>query len=100
MKHTPGPWEVSEEWHGDLYIDSYIEGEGDTALAKIVNNVCKTDQAEANARLIAAAPDLLEACKEALNVLEDWDDLNQPDDGPEWLFVTAMKDAIAKAQGV
>ena len=79
MKHAPGPWEVSEEWHGDLYIDSYIEGEGDTALAKIVNNVCKTDQAEANARLIAAAPDLLTIVKDLLFEFDEVTDAGQQD---------------------
>ena len=79
MKHAPGPWEVSEEWHGDLYIDSYIEGEGDTALAKIVNNVCKTDQAEANARLIAAAPDLLAIVQDLLFEFDEVTDAGQQD---------------------
>lgn len=58
-KHTPGPWRVS----------------GDSVASVLTNVVlCQTfspapyrgeAQREANARLIAAAPDLLDACKMA-----------------------------------
>jgi len=55
---TPGPWTINE-WSGDFQI-----GPG----AELVCEVPKGHgsqrlEAEANARLIAAAPDLLEACK-------------------------------------
>ena len=62
MEHTPGPWRILEsEWNGaDHYI---ISGYGaDTSC------ICKMteDNEEANAQLIAAAPELLEACEEWL----------------------------------
>ena len=50
-------------------------------------------------RVRAAAPELLAALKDTLAQLEEWDELNQPDDGPEWAHVTATKAAIAKAEG-
>ena len=91
-KHTAGPWIVDESHEVDHQHLVWAE---DVIIAEVCED--QHNQGEANARLIASAPDLLEACREALNVLEDWDDLNQPDDGPEWLFVTAMKAAIDKA---
>jgi len=60
-KHTPGPWNVSEEWDGtsikagQFHVTHTIQScgfhspEEDKAVT------------QANARLIAAAPDLLEA---------------------------------------
>jgi hypothetical protein len=54
--HTPGPWEISKNEAGELDICEAGAGNMLADLAK-----CKN--AEANARLIAAAPDLLEALK-------------------------------------
>ena len=65
-KHTPGPWNAKEEW---LYKGKHhTAGNGPEVLGIcIVRRHSDADGrcevAEANARLIAAAPDLLEACK-------------------------------------
>ena len=49
-KHTKGPWRLSEEKFSSLYVEPFICA------------IFGTDKtAEANARLIAAAPELLEA---------------------------------------
>ncbi len=56
--HTPGPWEYKpSESRGD---EHHI---GNSQYFPIFTVVCGTPEARANARLIAAAPDLLEACK-------------------------------------
>lgn len=66
MPHTPGPWKVHDRW----YIGT--DGEGirtcTHAEVKCCVNVPASDeeQHEANARLIAAAPALLAACKESI----------------------------------
>lgn len=51
-KHTPGPWAPSDE------TCNYVWS-GDTCVARMA----ETDEKEANARLIAAAPELLEALR-------------------------------------
>ena len=80
MKYTPGPWENSTA-NGRIPIVRRIRrdnGEADT-FGSVVQSVsgpmvCRLDfgyghkNDEANARLIAAAPDLLEACKLALDL--------------------------------
>ena len=74
MKHTPGPWAVDNEQMGFPYV---VAGEKPDWRAPIIcdlyEDVTPEDSvtcgpwlkaypnAEANARLIAAAPDLLEA---------------------------------------
>lgn len=59
-KHTPGPWNV--DYSGPARIA--IVGAGDRILA-FCNLQCEDgDMDEANARLIAAAPDMLEALEE------------------------------------
>jgi len=57
--HTPGPWTVGEGFLGGIGIQTQ-RGEFVCDLAEI-----------ADAKLIAAAPDLLEACKVALNFVDD-----------------------------
>lgn len=56
MKHTPGPW-LSDLTSEGRYLTIYY----DEALHRNFSVVgFGVDQAEANARLMAAAPDLLE----------------------------------------
>ncbi|MEO0796641.1 MAG: hypothetical protein AAFX93_15840 [Verrucomicrobiota bacterium] len=61
-KHTPGPWEfgrIRDVKFPEWYIGSSA---ADVAQISILMDASRTDQEHiANARLIAAAPDLLEA---------------------------------------
>lgn len=71
--HTPGPW----EWDAGLvppdgphrYADIYVNG-GETIIAEFNDNI---PEGRANARLIAAAPDMLEALKLIKRKLESDD---------------------------
>ena len=105
-QHTPGPWHAKlhpgiEEWiispgqfynWGNTYLfsigfvrDYSVEGGGETSSA--------------NARLIAAAPELLDAMTMALPYVEmaEHDDSYKP--GVVAKMVQHMTDAIAKATG-
>jgi hypothetical protein len=63
MSHTPGPWEVV--WRTNACYE--IEAPGQPGYsAKKVATTSLTNH-EANASLIAAAPELLEALKEIFN---------------------------------
>ena len=96
MGHTPGPWRVGpEDWviskqYGMGWRQFPIRGKD----YDVANVFCDEDDAEhtANVRLVAAAPDLLEACELLLIYLADWDD--KDDD----TCATARR-AIAKARG-
>jgi len=81
-KHTPGKWVTKE---------SMVYSE--TGNGKTIANV----DTEANARLIAAAPELLEACK---NVAK-WHRENDSGEGELFGldFITTCISAIAKAEG-
>lgn len=73
-KHTPGPWLTSpaDKWASedgtfvqygryDISAGSADQGSDDYYLVASVSNVNNSEQNEANARLIAAAPEMLEA---------------------------------------
>ncbi len=57
-KHTPGPWGISKI--GNNYDQYMIQAKGG-------ERICNTVEGKDNARLIAAAPELLEACETALS---------------------------------
>lgn len=62
-KHTPGPWTTQEVSNGDIHINHYSgsELEGNRASGNIgVVDGKRGEMNRANARLIAAAPELLE----------------------------------------
>ena len=67
--HTPGPWHVIEACY-EAYRGSHSIGSVDVRVAKVARNGVDDVEGEANARLIAAAPDLLEACVEAIQALD------------------------------
>lgn len=65
-KHTPGPWAVRGSAGTSVYL---LHNYGFSASGWASHNVSEA-QAQADARLIAAAPDLLEVLKEATLALE------------------------------
>jgi hypothetical protein len=102
MTHTPGPWNYAGP--SDIGRDSYsIYGSGPSnavmvSMAYTAGPSDYGDAAEANARLIASAPELLEACEVASRFFEENDDFT---DGeyPIPGFILDMRIAIKKATG-
>lgn len=75
-KHTPAPWIYDETWG--------LITHGETQVCALHSGI------KANARLIAAAPELLEACKTVLKGTEYMTDSD----------FSLIRSAIAKAEGV
>lgn len=77
VAHTPGPWNSHPDypaWHtGDakLWPQVWADGLGGGGVALCVEHNFGRDVAAANARLIAAAPDLLAACEAVLPLLQN-----------------------------
>lgn len=107
--HTPGPWEV--DIHGNIKCPPIGDGRKYDGLHYVasttglsgerVANLCggayrPIEESKANASLIAAAPDLLEALRELLNA-PDPDEVE--DATPRFRAVMKAHAAIAKATG-
>jgi hypothetical protein len=69
VSHTPGPWEASprDVTRDQYYINAYDGRNGYFGIATVVPSAL--GHGEANARLIAAAPDLLAALSEIEHAL-------------------------------
>lgn len=69
-KHTPGPWVATP--HPDQNVNVFAVGEiTDEAFQYGLSHTVCYQNAEANARLIAAAPELLQACQAARALTPD-----------------------------
>ena len=104
IRHTPGPWELGE-YENALGYDCMTGGvkAGPVYLdgAQYGQKTCAEIEADqlarmmADARLIAAAPDLLEALEGILPYLEEDPD----DDGDYNERIRTVRTAIAKTKG-
>jgi hypothetical protein len=92
-RHTAGPWTQ----HGTLVTK---EGRDYEYHLATVRGIVPYDEAWANARLIAAAPELLEALQWCVNHLEQIAFRDYPDSMPEARMFNSVRNArvaIAKA---
>lgn len=92
--HTPGPWTVRS---GSVvkYDNSRPSGEIPIAsMDRESGNGTAPAERDDNARLIAAAPELLAACQVAIAMMEG-DNLDEKFDGE----AEVIRDAIARATG-
>jgi hypothetical protein len=70
--HTPGPWNLHARTDADKEILVEQIGDGYGRLeCRVSCDDCDVETADANARLIAAAPELLEAAQLIVNNLHD-----------------------------
>ena len=96
-KHTPGPWVVKEWEHLD--VDGSMAACGYHVVATrgkhdiVISASTIEDEDESDLHLIAAAPELLEACQ---LLVADYEGLNSAI-GDDWY--RKAKAAIAKAKG-
>ena len=85
MRHTKGPWKVGEQ-DGEIFIvDGFYVN-----LCAMVDGSYTPETIEANANLMATAPDLLKACKSILKNEESY---------IPYKSFKLMNEAINKAEG-
>lgn len=114
-KHTPGPWEVGKTYSigvwPEFYRTAVWHSSDDYMIAEARGRSLQenTSELRANARLIAAAPVLLEGLKDVFRLMDEGFLVRSiEDDGaPDWALrmlkpVARLKtafDAIKKATG-
>jgi len=100
-EHTPGPWQIESRFVGPLVITAECRPEIDkSGKLEIAHVGAETFMvANANARLIAAAPDLLAALEDILKVAEADLALTSNPHPMREAVVNSARAAIAKARG-
>jgi len=111
MSHTPGPWELSKPHFGErhIYVSSWhsVDGKKCTSGKQHIcvlpyegkrGAIVYHEMFNANASLIAAAPDLLDALEAMLSYTAELNPL-QGCDGHDHPAVSQARAAIAKARG-
>lgn len=106
MSHTPGPWQVREHMIGHKKTRQWIEVNAPLGVGRSEHPVCRipagfTNQ-EDDARLIAAAPDLLNALAVMTMVVRarfEGLEIVVSDPWEFRRFVEGAESAIARARG-
>lgn len=106
-KHTPGPWKARFE---EAY---YVTGPDLGRVAMMMNlkgahglgGRRSGEESAANCRLIAAAPDMLDALRDALRFVADQEDVSDGADGQQvpnraMSLAQTLRAVIEKAGGV
>ena len=101
-KFTEGEWFAKRDGWSTVYVECRIGGGMLQEVAACGPTASGPDEQEANARLIAAAPDLLEAAQLALQIAESW--IHDQLDGTSsidgaLLHLDPVRAAIARARG-
>lgn len=100
-QHTPGPWFVTKFTDG-IYGITFEDG-GDLRV-ELIGTIGTNENQEANARLIAAAPELLEACQYIAYASEGIETIDLGNEEELQITITGqalkdLKEAIKKALG-
>ena len=90
---TPGPWEIQDAGPGTIRGLRFRVVTKDSIIARTTDG---WKEARANARLIAAAPELLEQCKLFEKVLSHL--INSGDSGAD-LERDKLREVLAKVEG-
>lgn len=113
-RHTPGPWAVRPHWSDEERFEVYPDRDVDFGEPSEIAEVCGhygdddelAAEAEANAYLIAAAPELKSEGKFLLARLEEFErDLLDDDIGREFAghvapAIARLRAAVLKAEGL
>lgn len=98
MSYTKGPWKAGAVKQSEItFTGPYINITAKGAILEVQPSIAAgrgIEECKSNARLIAAAPDMLEALKKALSVIEHLDYL-----GGKSVERAEIVQAIAKAEG-
>jgi hypothetical protein len=105
QKNTPGPWTASANpgrQPTNWFVEKPMQGKDRFYLHIVAEIPNHSTQAEANARLIAAAPEMLKALKFIADALRDSPDFKEyatTSDGYQFHPLSLARAAIAKAEG-
>jgi len=91
--HTPGPWKLAKINDENGHLTHFVTNDDDSIITYALPRTFADEELMANARLLAAAPELLEVCKGIAKLAEGQGHWNMLE------IAGFAKTAIAKAEG-
>lgn len=95
MPHTPGPWDCDGS---EIHAENLCIANAYRPRTDDEGNWMAIEEVQANARLIAAAPELLDALRSAVRALNAGKNFRVGDDH-SYFIATACGEVISKAEG-
>jgi len=100
QEFTPGPWRIySDEESRECPSTTHVQADDDEPNGCMSVAMCVGDQHYQNARLIAAAPDLLEELQGMADLFDAWGGFRPYTPQEVGARLIAVRAAIAKAIG-
>lgn len=101
VEHTPGPWAATDITTADSLPHRWICGCGSDQAVITQKSGCIANrkEAEANARLIAAAPEMLAALEECISILSRYPARDPNGEVCGDMVPMSAKAALLKAKG-
>ena len=96
MKHTPAPWKFKPNYDNRLDADIEKDGIAGTIRSESGWNIARIwqlSESSANAQLISAAPELLAACKNVLDIINSYQHIPA-----QFKACQMLQDVIKKAE--
>lgn len=88
MKYTPGPWEIhGANYHNEILIGQEGRKHSSGKVVHVGWDICgyESEEWKANAKLIASAPEMLEALESAVKFIRNCPELNDDERKPKGL---------------
>ena len=99
MKHTKGEWVIDKDnTMVAILKDGVYKYIADCNPHHFSNSELDDEECEANAKLITASPDLLEACKDMLDTLEEQLTYDAKENEDIIMAIDKVTNAINKAE--
>lgn len=100
-EHTPGPWHCGEQVDICQWIGVYAGPGDDIIICDVLSeDLTIKDQCMANARLIAASPEMLAVCQKLAVIEAGTDGCSRDEDtGTLWEAVQLARAVLARVKG-
>ena len=102
-EHTPGPWKIEPPLSNEIDQNTFITANGSMALVAEILQPLTNEEGDYrgtfDAHLIAAAPDLLAACKLVLAYMEYGSSPREGYGAARQNDMALLRKAIARAEG-
>jgi len=95
MKHTSGPWKIIGEKSNIIITATFLNGSDNYGMPiAYMQTEANCEDSMANAKLMTAAPELLQACKEVLDIVIAYQHIPA-----QFQACQILQDVIKKAEG-